>query len=90
MKSILLIACIITFQITNIPAQETVTYKLCDQDFRAINMRDNLPKDAVYTNQKASAEARAKDVIGRLTFDEKLMLTGGWNLMHFPERSVPP
>lgn len=84
MKSILLITCLITLQATKTFAQETVTYKLCDQDFRAINMRDDLPKNAVYTNQRASADARAKDVISRLTFDEKLMLTGGWNLMHFP------
>ncbi|MEJ7826725.1 MAG: glycoside hydrolase family 3 C-terminal domain-containing protein [Segetibacter sp.] len=93
MKTILLIAFITTLSATTISAQETVTYKLCDNDFRAIYMRDNLPKDAVYTNQKASAEARAKDVISRLTFDEKLMLTGGWKTMHFPavERlGLPP
>ncbi len=83
MKSILLITYIITLSATKISAQETITYNLCDQDFRAINMRDNLPKGPVYINKNASADARAKDVISRLTFDEKLMLTGGWNLMHF-------
>lgn len=93
MKSTLLIAYIITVSATKIFSQEAITYNLCDQDFRTINMRDNLPKNAVYTNKNASAVARAKDVISRLTFDEKLMLTGGWNLMHFPavERlGLPP
>ncbi len=83
MKTILLIAYITTLSTTTISAQEMVTYKLCDQDFRAINMRDDLPKNAVYTNQKASADARAKDVISRLTFDEKLMLTGFMNFFNY-------
>ncbi len=93
MKTILLIAYITTLSATTISAQETITYNLCDQDFRAINMRDDLPKGAVYTNKNSPADARAKDVISRLTFDEKLKLTGGWNLMHFPavERlGLPP
>lgn len=77
----------------SIYAQDKIEYKLCDQDFRPIYMRENLPKNAVYTNKNNSSEARAKDVINRLTFDEKLMLTGGWKMMHFPavERlGLPP
>lgn len=81
------------FHIASSSAQQTIEYNLCNQDFRAINMHGDLPANAVYTNQKATAEARARDVVGRLTFDEKLMLTGGWNKMHFPalERlGIPP
>lgn len=89
----IIIACLILFLGTNTFAQEKINYNLCDQDFRPINMRSNLPANALYTNRNASAEARAKDVIRRLTFDEKLMLTGGWKMMHFPsvERlGLPP
>ena len=84
---------VILFLSTKLSAQQNIEYKLCDQDFRALNMRENLPANAVYTNKNATAEARAKDVVSRLTFDEKLMLTGGWKLMHFPavERlGLPP
>jgi beta-glucosidase len=87
------IFCLIFFFSAQSSAQQNIEYKLCDQDFRAINMRENLPANAVYTNKNATAEARAKDVISRLTFDEKLMLTGGWKQMHFPavERlGLPP
>lgn len=78
---------------THATAQEKIEYNLCGLDFRALNLRDSLPKNAVYTSKNASAEARAKDVVSRLTFDEKLMLTGGWKMMHFPavERlGLPP
>ena len=64
--------------------QSKIEYQLCDLDFRPIYMHDNLPANAIYTNPKATADERATDVINRLTFDEKLTLTGGWNLMHFP------
>ena len=64
--------------------QTKIEYQLCDLDFRPIYMHENLPPKAIYTNPKASANARASDVVNRLTFDEKLMLTGGWNSMHFP------
>ncbi len=64
--------------------QSKIEYNLCDLDFRPISLHKNLPQNAIYTNPKASAAARASDVINRLTFDEKLTLTGGWNSMHFP------
>ncbi|MXV13783.1 beta-glucosidase [Hufsiella ginkgonis] len=59
-------------------------YALCDADFSPISLRKNLPAGAVYTDPKASAEARATDVVRRLTLEEKIMLTGGWKQMHFP------
>ncbi len=93
MKKNLAIACLFICSFTKLFAQEKIEYKLCGQDFRAINMRSNLPKNAVYTNKNAAAEARAKDVISRLSFEEKLVLTGGWKQMHFPavERlGLPP
>lgn len=65
-------------------AQEKIEYNLCDQDFRPLYIRDGLPANAVYTNKNASPEKRATDLISRMTFEEKLMLTGGWKIMHFP------
>ncbi|MGI8636252.1 MAG: glycoside hydrolase family 3 N-terminal domain-containing protein, partial [Segetibacter sp.] len=93
MKKKLAVVCVTIFLCGRGIAQEKIDYNLCGQDFRAINMRDNLPDNAVYINRNAPPEARAKDVISRLTFDEKLMLTGGWKQMHFPavERlGLPP
>ncbi len=85
---------LILFVLTGaVSAQEKINYQLCDKDFRPIYMHDNLPANAVYTNKNASAEARASDVIKRLTFDEKLMLTGGWNKFHYPgipKLGIPP
>ena len=74
-------------------AQDTIAYHLCNHDFRPLNLRSTLPADAIYTNKNAPAEARAKDVINRLSLEEKLKLTGGWKQMHFPavERlGLPP
>ncbi len=73
-----------TFLAVTALAQETIQYQLCGQNFMPLGMRKNLPKNAVYTDRRASPEARAQDVIKRLTFEEKLMLTGGWNFLHFP------
>jgi beta-glucosidase len=91
MKKIFLIALVLAgFRIF---AQDKIEYNLCDQDFRPVYMHENLPSGAVYTNKKAKAEDRAKDVIARLNFDEKLMLTGGWNNMHYPgipRLGIPP
>ncbi len=65
-------------------AQQEIKYQLCDHDFRPIYMRYDLPPNAVYIDTTASAATRAKDVLDRLSFKEKLMLTGGWNYMYFP------
>jgi beta-glucosidase len=56
----------------------------CGLDFRPIYMHRDLPKGAVYENQHASPEARARDVVHRLTFDELLALTGGTHAFFFP------
>jgi beta-glucosidase len=89
----LIIAVLTLLPFIQLQAQEKIEYQLCDQDFRPISMHDSLPAHAVYANVKASPEARAHDVIKRLSFDEKLMLTGGWNKMHFPaipKLGIPP
>ncbi len=93
MKKMLAMACLVTFLGVTAPAQEKIQYQLCGQNFMPIGMRQNLPEDAAYIDRRASPEARAQDVIKRLTFQEKLMLTGGWNNMYFPavERlGLPP
>lgn len=72
---------------------QAVDYDLCGADFRPLSMHKDLPAGAVYTNPKASPEARAHDVVARLTFDEKLALTGGWKQFHFPgvaRLGIPP
>ena len=74
-------------------AQETIDYTLCQMDFRPIGMHTSLPADAVYANVKASPEARAQDLVRRLTFEEKLQLTGGYKQFYFPgvaRLGVPP
>lgn len=89
----LIIAGFALLSFAQLQAQEKINYQLCDQDFRPIYMHDNLPENAIYTNKKASPEARAYDVIKRLSFNEKLMLTGGWNKMHYPsipKLGIPP
>ncbi|MBS1815290.1 MAG: glycoside hydrolase family 3 C-terminal domain-containing protein [Acidobacteria bacterium] len=65
-------------------AQDTIEYTLCGLDFRPIGMHQNLPANAIYRNTKATAEARAADVVKRLTFDEKLTLTGGLKTFYYP------
>ena len=47
--------------------------------FAPIHQSANNIKSAVYADTKASSSARAADLIQRLTFEEKLSLTGGWN-----------
>lgn len=65
-------------------AQEQLTYNFCGEDFSPLSMRTGLPENAIYPDTGKSASDRAKDVISRLTFDEKLTLTGGWNRFYFP------
>lgn len=65
-------------------AQEKIEYDLCGTDFRPLYMRSGLPAGAVYLDPGASAGDRARDVVSRLTFEEKLQLTGGWKKFYFP------
>lgn len=83
MKKVIITVTLLLFTVTSF-AQQAIQYKLCGQDFSPIYIHSNLPKNAVYTDTAASPAARAKDVLSRLSFDEKLMLTGGWNSMYFP------
>jgi beta-glucosidase len=74
-------------------AQDAIDYQLCGLDFRPIYMHTNLPANAVYTDRNATAEDRAHDVVRRLSFEEKLTLTGGLKQMHFPgvaRLGIPP
>jgi beta-glucosidase len=68
-------------------AQQKIQYQLGDKNFGPIYIHHNLPSDAIYRDTTASAAARAKDVLRRLNFEEKLQLTGGWNYVYF--RGVP-
>ncbi len=76
--------CLLSFSVIASAAQESLPYNLCDADFRPLYMRSGLPANAVYLNKNATAEARAGDLAQRLTFDEKLALTGGWKKFYFP------
>lgn len=78
---------------TSLHAQQGIDYTLCSMDFRAIGMHDGLPSGAIYADTKASAEDRAHDLVSRMTFDEKLMLTGGFKQFYLPgvpRLGVPP
>lgn len=65
-------------------SQQKVEYNLCDADFSPLYVRKGLPVNAVYLNKNAKPEARAWDVVSRLSFGEKLTLTGGWKKFYFP------
>jgi len=74
-------------------AQETISYQLCEMDFRSISMHADIPAGAVYANTKATAQDRAQDVVKRLSFEEKLALTGGLKQFYFagvPRLGIPP
>lgn len=74
-------------------AQRRDEHVTCDFDFRPIGAHGDIPAGAVYADPKASAETRAADLVKRLSFDEKLALTGGVLQMYFPgvpRLGVPP
>jgi beta-glucosidase len=54
------------------------------QDLRPLEGRKEIPAGAAYANPALPASVRAADLLHRLTFDEKLKLTGGWKGMFFP------
>lgn len=51
---------------------------------KPLSLADSVVAGAVYADVSAAPEARAADLIRRMTFDEKLRLTGGWNRFLFP------
>jgi len=53
-------------------------------DTRALSEHPHLPAGAIYTDPKATPEARAKDAVQRMTFEEKLELTGGTGSRCYP------
>jgi hypothetical protein len=65
-------------------AQQAAAQGVCDIDFRPIGAHAELPPHAVYADTGAASEARAADVVNRLTFEEKLSLTGGYRQFFFP------
>lgn len=79
--------------LVSIQAQEKIDYQLCGMDFRPIAMHGGLPANAIYANPNAPAEARTLDVVKRLSFDEKLELTGGYKGFLYPgipRLGIPP
>lgn len=79
--------------IVSVKAQEKTAYQVCGMDFRPISMHAGLPAGAIYTNPNAPAEARARDVVKRLSFEEKLELTGGYEGFFYPgipRLGIPP
>lgn len=65
----------------------------CTLDLRPIGSHNGLPEGALYQDVSAPIEARAADVVKRLSFEEKLALTGGYKQFYFPgvERlGIPP
>lgn len=69
--------------VSHIMCQNT-SVKNCNLDLRPLFQRDILPKQALYLDTTASPQKRAEDLVSRLSFDEKLTLTGGWNKFFFP------
>lgn len=52
--------------------------------FLPVSQQINAVKGAVYADSMQCASARAYDLIKRLSFEEKLMMTGGFNRFFFP------
>lgn len=46
---------------------------------KPLSEADSVVRGAIYADPAAPAAERAHDLIRRMTFDEKLCLTGGWN-----------
>lgn len=93
MKNNLLFPALLFFFSTAGNAQDKIDYALCGEDWRPIYMHAGLPKNGVYADTQASPERRVADVLKRLSFEEKLTLTGGWNKMHYPgiaRLGIPP
>ena len=86
MKNVLITGILLLWAFWATPAagQQKLQSQPCDQNFSPIYLHDHLPAQAIYTDTTAAAAARARDVLKRLTFSEKLRLTGGWNYMYFP------
>ncbi|MGV3540172.1 MAG: beta-glucosidase [Rufibacter sp.] len=55
-----------------------------EKELQPLSSFKNFPSGAVYQNKGLSPEARAKDVLKHLTFEEKLSLTGGYKSFCFP------
>ena len=51
---------------------------------KPISESANAVRNGVYTDKTKNASERALDLIRRLTFEEKLTLSGGWNRFLFP------
>lgn len=54
------------------------------QDFSPLSRRKNLPAGEKYSNTALSPAARVKDMLSHMTFDEKLEMTSGTDVMFFP------
>ena len=65
--------------INNAFAQYTVTEEEFLSKYGPLSLSENVPAGAIYADPSQSPEARARDLISRLTFEEKVKLTGGWN-----------
>ncbi|WP_066839702.1 beta-glucosidase [Rufibacter ruber] len=55
-----------------------------EKELQPLSAFKNFPQGAVYQNTSLSPEARARDVLKHLTFEEKLSLTGGYKSFCFP------
>ncbi|WP_114778544.1 beta-glucosidase [Botryobacter ruber] len=72
-----LLACCLT-------ASSLFAQRIDDKELQPLTAFKAFPAGAVYQNANLSPEARAKDVLKHLTFDEKLRLTGGHVNFGFP------
>lgn len=64
----------------NAPGMEDIDIRT----LKPLSESENVVPGAVYADPSASSEARAYDVIRRLTFEEKLRLTTGYNRFMVP------
>ncbi|WP_048921134.1 beta-glucosidase [Rufibacter radiotolerans] len=58
--------------------------RIDDKELQPLAAFKKFPAGAVYQNTSLSPQARAKNVLELLTFEEKLSLTGGYKMFCFP------
>ncbi len=53
-------------------------------NYKPISQATEIPQGAIYGDITKSPEQRAKDLLSRMTFEEKVALTGGWTDIKVP------
>jgi len=77
----LLLTIVTSFLISPIFAQisESGSKNNTLSEYRSLSGTPGCIKGSIYTDPSMSSEERTKDLISRMTFEKKVLLTDGWN-----------